>query len=284
MTTDVNVVRTTIQKSFYRNGKLRYQVPIRDGCKHGLARAWHKNGTRASEEPYQNGLLHGLCRHWNEAGRLLGSYRMAHGTGIQRGWFDNGKLQIEISTVRGEFCGRNRIWLRDGTLISEHFYLRGRVVSAQTYREAAVEDKILPKFAGKAAKLPKKNSATQRHIHRVLISSLLEKRNRSEAQTWFKKRAGDKTARSLGHFKQETDAKTFVQELYAAGAVEVIVPDIYRNKEGDQFADCLLVHLPSNAATRKATRTVCAQLRKQKLGAVEPTEDIRETHLYLSLA
>ena len=47
----------------------------------------------------------------------LGEYRMIHGTGLQRDWHDNGKLQIEVSTVHGEFCGRNRIWLRDGTLL-----------------------------------------------------------------------------------------------------------------------------------------------------------------------
>ena len=90
---------------------------MRNGRRHGIVRIWHRNGGRASEEPYQNGLLHGVCRHWNEAGRRLGEYRLIHGTGIQRGWHDNGKLQIEVSTVGGDFCGRNRIWLRDGTLL-----------------------------------------------------------------------------------------------------------------------------------------------------------------------
>src|SRR2546429_7961859 len=98
---------------YYRNGQLREEMPLRKGQRHGTVRAWHKNGVLASEEPYRDGLLHGVSRQWNESGKLLGEYRMVHGTGIQRSWHDNGRLQLEVSTVRGEFCGRNRIWLRD---------------------------------------------------------------------------------------------------------------------------------------------------------------------------
>ena len=63
----------------------------------------------------------------------------------------------------------------------------------------------------------------------------------------------------------------------------MIAPDIYSNKDGDQFADCLLVRLPKDRAKRKAVRRVCAQQRKRDLGAIQPTEDIEETYLYLYL-
>jgi hypothetical protein len=139
---------STVQHQFYRNGQLREEVPLRKGRRHVAVRTWHKNGVLASEEPYRAGLLHGVCRQWNETGKLPGKYRLVHGTGIQRAWPDNGRLQLEVSTVRGEFCGRNRIWLRDGTLISERFYLRGRIVSPEKYREAAAQDRTLPRFRG----------------------------------------------------------------------------------------------------------------------------------------
>ena len=74
------------------------------------------------------------------------------------------------------------------------------------------------------------------------------------------------------------------QSTVPESATNVIAPDIYRNKAGDQFADCLLVRLPKNVAKRKAIRRVCLQLRKRNLGAVQPDEDIGETHLYLYLA
>ena len=107
--TDVRVVSATVQKTFYRNGLLREQVPLLKGRRHGVVRVWHKNGKRASEEPFKNGVLDGVCRHWNEAGRRLGEYRMFQGTGLQWTWHDNGKLQMEILTIAGEFSGRNRI-------------------------------------------------------------------------------------------------------------------------------------------------------------------------------
>lgn len=282
--TNVRDVIATIQKTFYRNGQLRERVRVRNGHRHGVVRTWHKNGKRASEEPFQNGLLHGVCLQWGESGRLLGQYKMVLGTGIQREWHDNGKLQMEVSTVRGEFSGRNRMWLRDGTLLSERFYLRGQVVSADAYREATAKDKSLPTFRGKPAKLPPKNRITEKNILKVFVRSLLEKPNCSEARKWLTKKTGDKTACLLGRFKRENDAAKFIEELYQAGAVEVIVSDIYCNKARDQFSDCLLVQLPKSAAKRKAIRKICVQLRTRKLGAVQPDGDIGENHLYLSLA
>jgi hypothetical protein len=174
--------------------------------------------------------------------------------------------------------------LRDGTLLTERFYLHGLAVSAETYRAAAAKDKTLPKFRGQPAKLTGKNRVKPLHIHRVFVDSLLEKRNQREARKWLARKTGDQTARSLGRFKRENDATKFVEALYQAGAVEVIAPDIYRNKARDQFSDCLLVQLPKSAAKRKAIRKVCAQLRTRKLGAVQPDEDIGEGHLFLSLA
>lgn len=270
----------TFQNTFYRSGQLHERVPLTNGRRNGVVRLWHRNGKLAAEETFSGGLLHGVCRQWNEAGRLLGEYRMVHGTGIQREWHDNGKLKMEVSTVRGEFSGRNRMWLRDGTLLSERFYVRGRVVTAATYHAAAAKDKTLPTFRGKPAKL----RVPLIRVHSVFADSLLKKRNNREARKWLTKKANQKTARALGRFKHEKDAAQFVEELYRAGAVEVIAPAIYRSKKRDQFADCLLVQLPKGAARRKTIRKVCAQLRTRRLGAVQPDRDIGERHLYLSLA
>ena len=257
---------------------------MRNGRRHGVVRVWHKNGKRASEEPFKNGVLDGVCRHWNEAGRRLGEYLIFRGTGVQRDWHDNGKLRMEIWTVWGEFSGRNRIWLRDGTLLSERFYLHGLAVSPEAYRAAVAKDRTLPRFRGKPTKFTARNRVKPIHIHRVFVQSLLEKQNNREARRWLTKKTSDETARSLGRFKREDDTMKFVEALYQAGAVEVIVPDIYRNKARDQFSDCLLVQLPKSAAKRKAIRKVCVQLRTRRLGAVQPGEDIDERHLYFSLA
>jgi hypothetical protein len=275
-------VKKTVEKAFHRNGQLREVAPLRNGRRHGVVRVWHKNGVLANEEHYLNGLLHGVCRQWNEAGRLLGEYRMVHGTGVQRTWHENGRLQLEFSTVRGDFSGRYRLWLHDGALMSEEINLHGRPVTAEEYRAARAKDKSLPMLNGETV-MPLPNTvATEKHIHEVFVRSLLAQKKRAEVRKWLE--SGGNAVRSLGRFKRESDALKFVQALYKAGATEVIAPDIYASKTGDQFADCLLVKLPRIAAKRKAIRKVCAALPKRKLGAFQPDKDIGESHLYLLLA
>jgi hypothetical protein len=279
----VRVVSTTTKRQYYRNGQLREEVPLRNGRRHGVVRTWHKNGLLASEEPYEDDLPHGVCRQWDENGNLLGEYQMEHGTGIQRVWHDNGQLQLETSTVDGEFCGPSRMWLRDGTLISQEFRIHGRTVSAGQYRQMSAKDRTLPRCVGRAGKPLRPEIARQKRIMRVFTSWLMEKPNHSEAREWLGKHSHNRTARKLGRFKRKIQAAKFVEELYRAGASEVIVPDIYRSKAGDQFADGLLIKLPRDKKKRRAVRAVCARLQKQHLGAFEPDHDIGESHLFISM-
>jgi hypothetical protein len=245
---------------------------------------WYANGVLASEQRFKDGLLHGVCRQWDEKGNLLGEFKMHHGTGIQREWHDNGRLKTEISTVRGEFSGRNRIWLRDGTLIAERFYVCGKQVKPAEYAKAAAEDASLPRYSEPPAKLPGKTLATKRHIHDVFVAGLLETEDHQEARLWLGQRRGPKRKRSLGHFDSQSAAAAFVESLYEAGADEVIVPRIYLDEHGDEFADALLVRLPKARAARARVRKACAVLRRRSLGSLEPDSDIREDHLYLGMA
>jgi hypothetical protein len=271
-----------VARLFHRNKVTALEETFRGQILHGRRRTWHRNGQLATEEFYADGLLHGVVRQWNEQGSLLGSFRMEHGTGTQKSWHGNGRLNQEFSTVAGKFCGRSRMWLRDGTLISDQILLFNQNVSPGQYRRAAAKDPRLPRLRGRIGKPPPNNQAMQNHIHRVFVSSLLSGRNRSEARVWLQ--ADDQTGLSLGRFKRLAEAMKFVGELYQAGAIEVILPDIYRNKRGDQFADSLLVKLPQAAKQRKVIRTVCANLQKKNLGSFAPDKDTGESHLYLLLA
>jgi len=271
-----------VARLFHRNKVTALEETFRGQKLHGRRRTWHRNGQLATEEFYADGLLHGVVRQWNEQGRLLGLFRMEHGTGTQKSWHGNGRLNQEFSTIAGSFCGRSRIWLRDGTLISDQILLFNQNVSPGQYRRAAAKDPRLPRLRGRIGKPPPNNQAMQNHIHRVFVSSLLSGRNRSEARVWLQ--ADDQTTRSLGRFKRLAEAMKFVGELYRVGAIEVILPDIYRNKRGDQFADSLLVKLPQAAKQRKVIRTVCANLQKKNLGSFAPDNDTGESHLYLLLA
>ena len=264
---------------FHRNGVVATEENFCGQKLHGRRRTWHRNGKLATEESYHDGLLHGKYSQWDENGKLLGEYKMIQGTGTQKSWHGNGQLNLEFSTVSGGFFGRSRLWLQDGTLLSDRIYLEGRIVTADEYRNAVKQNPNLPSLRGRIAK---SNRLTPKHIHHVFVSSLLKKQNHSEARTWLN--TDDKAARSLGHFKRTSEAAKFVEELYQAGAVKVIVPDIYHGKRGDQFADALLVQLPKTLKARQAIRKACDKLRNRNLGAVEPGKDIGETHLFLSMA
>jgi hypothetical protein len=273
--------RQRVARLFHRNQVTALEETFRGQKLHGRRRTWHRNGQLATEEFYTDGRLHGVARQWNEQGRLLGSFRMVHGTGTQKSWHGNGRLNQEFSTVDGRFCGRSRIWLRDGTLISDQILLFNQNVSAAQYRLAVAKDPRLPKLRGRIGKPPPNNQAMQNRIHRVFVASLLAGRNRREARGWLQ--ADDRSKRSLGRFKRPAEAMKFVTQLYEAGALEVMLPDVYRNKRGDRFADGMLVKLPKASQQRKAIRAKCADLQKKNLGAFSPDKDAGESHLYLLL-
>jgi len=274
-------LKSVVKRTFYRKGIVILEERCRNGNLHGKLRKWHRNGQLAEEDSYCHGLRHGLCRQWSDRGRLLGSFHMAHGTGGQQTWYDNGQLKVEFITVAGQFCGRSRRWLRDGTLITDEVLLFNRQVTPDVYRQAAAKDARLPKLRGRIAKLPVNDPAWEQKSFLLHVSWLLAKRNGNEVRAWLK--AEDKTKRGLGRFKRKSLAAAFVEELYQAGAVKVIAPDIYHNQRGDQFADCLLVQLPNASAKRKAIRKVCAQLRKDDLRAIMPEKDWGEAHLYIQM-
>jgi hypothetical protein len=271
-----------VQRLFHRNQIAAVEETYLGPKLHGRRRTWHRNGQLATKEFYRNGLLHGKVCQWDKNGKLLGSFQMEHGTGTQKSWHDNGQLNLEFSTVDGHFCGRSRFLLRDGTLISDRLLLFGRPVSVEKYRQAMRKEPRLPKLHGRLAKSLPKNRATQKHIQHVFVRGLLAKDHRDEARTWLK--PGAASGRSLGRFKGKSAALKFVESLYQAGAAQVIVPDIYEGKGGDEFADYLLVRLPKTKSARAAIRKVAAEVKEQRLGAIEPDKDIGEEYLILSLA
>lgn len=276
-------MKKTIQVSRFRNGQMRERVPLMDGLRHGVVQTWHRNGIAASEEPYVNGMLHGVCRQWDESGKLLGEFTLDQGTGIQREWHDNGQIKLEVSTVAGRFCGQNRIWLRDGILLSERHFLRGRLVSRSHYARVAAKDLTLPQ-PGDSVIAPRRPSrATERHVHEVFVGGLLEKGSPVEARSWLGGLAKSRSGPSLGRFPSAKAALMLVTSLYEAGALEVAVPGIYRDRKGKEFADWLLVRLPRLKAVRGRIRKVCRILKEKDLGAFLPESDLGEMHLVLAL-
>lgn len=271
--------RSKIERSFYRNGSLLEELSFLGQQLHRACRTWHPNGRLASEQFYQRGRLHGLCQQWNQRGELLGSYEVKDGTGIQREWFQNGRLQLETSTVAGKFTGRIRIWLPDGTLVSEQFGIENRNVTPAAYAVAAARHPDYPRYpvSKSKVKFPDADEIERREFE-LQVAGLLAQTNKREALRWLKAGA---SKRSLGLFKV-TQARQLVQKLYAAGALQIFAVSIYSDKDGKQFSDALLVKLPPEPSARQTIRDLLVKLPAKLRAGVLPPQDHGEKFLFAS--
>lgn len=272
-----------IKRFYYRNGRVHYENRTVAGSFHGLQRVWHRSGKLAEELRYRHGLMHGVCREWDETGRLLGSFTMVNGTGLQRYWHDNGRMKMEITSLDGKFHGRCRDWLQDGTLIREDFLINNHDVTRTAYLKAARKNPDWPQYAGEpAGRVARPSRTLERKTHELFIQSCLGKPHHAEARTWLNAETRPKS-RSLARFASTKAALKFVEGLYAAGAVAVIVADIYSGPRKKLFADRLLVELPPAKSKRHSLRKCCQAFCRKRGGAVLPDTDLGESHLFFML-
>src|SRR5229473_2854321 len=77
-------------------GDVIWDVPFRNGVKEGLELTFYGEGRIASVEPYVGGVVHGTAKQYAADGRLLGTYRLVRGTGVDL-WRNciTGRLQEE---------------------------------------------------------------------------------------------------------------------------------------------------------------------------------------------
>jgi hypothetical protein len=75
-------------RHFHKTGELEHECPLKNGVTHGIEYRSDIPGKLHSAEPFSNGLPHGTARQWSDDGKLMGSYTMRHGTGIDLWWGD----------------------------------------------------------------------------------------------------------------------------------------------------------------------------------------------------
>ena len=71
---------------FHETGELSFEYPLKKGLTHGIVYRSDIPGKLLSAEPYFNGRPHGTAKQWSDQGKLLGSYTMKHGSGIDLWW------------------------------------------------------------------------------------------------------------------------------------------------------------------------------------------------------
>lgn len=71
---------------FDADGEVLLDAGVHRGRRHGREYRLDVPGKLLSATAYKNGLEHGLARQWSDDGRLIGSYRMRNGTGVDLWW------------------------------------------------------------------------------------------------------------------------------------------------------------------------------------------------------
>ncbi len=86
-----------------------------------------------------------------------------------------------------------------------------------------------------------------------------------EALEWLRNNKNE-SALASNRFRETPNAIRFVEELYAAGAEKVVVPeDSIRDEEEDgPYADALVVTMPADPAKRKQVFDICAKELKRE--------------------
>jgi hypothetical protein len=100
-----------------------------------------------------------------------------------------------------------------------------------------------------------------------------------EARAWLRK-SQNESALASNRFPETRDALAFVQELYRAGAVKVIVPHDSITDDGvEVYADALVVTLPDDPAKRQRVWKLCARELEREGDKPPPSTD--EKHVFL---
>lgn len=164
---------------FDSDGELQLDYGIRRGRRHGREYRLDCPGRLLSATAHRNGLEHGVARQWSADGRLIGTYRMKNGTGVDL-WWQEGLTRArrpylaEVHFMRkghrhgfewwlnedqrsvyqerhwslDDAHGVEREWNEKGTLCPgfPKFYVRGRRVTRKAYERERVDDPSLPPY------------------------------------------------------------------------------------------------------------------------------------------
>ena len=156
------------------------ETPMKDGLKHGRAITWDDNGRLLSIEPYAKGKLHGTTKQYGRNGKVIGTYKLVHGTGFDIWRHENEDNRVFVSEIHslkdglpngyewwfastkqdllherhwhmGKLHGIERMWNSKGRLYRGYptFFISDQTVSKQKYVKLTRTDKTLPAFREK---------------------------------------------------------------------------------------------------------------------------------------
>ena len=115
------------RRLWYENGEVDIEYGLREGVKHGTEFHFDESGTLTFMEPVRNGKIHGTACQWSQTdGRLLITYTLRHGVGLDLWCHDDGRLAEQHYFPDNGEIGYMRWWDHDNqTIFMEYYYLLG---------------------------------------------------------------------------------------------------------------------------------------------------------------
>jgi hypothetical protein len=165
------------KRVYNQEGRLVKETSMKDGLRHGREIEWYDDGVLVLVEPYFEGKIHGLAKQYGRSGKVIGTYRLVHGTGYDiwrwewwRGftpvsevhslqnnfphgyewWVDPDQRSVhhERHWHEGKYHGIERMWNHRRRLRGGYpkYWIHGQAVTKRDYLKAVKSDKTLPSF------------------------------------------------------------------------------------------------------------------------------------------
>jgi hypothetical protein len=105
-------------KTHYANGKLKAEIPVKNGKRHGLVVQYFGSGKKHVEMNYVDGKHNGLTKRYYENGNLYEEteYRDGVMDGTRKKYRQDGRLSTEATFFKGQPCAGLKEYLTDGKL------------------------------------------------------------------------------------------------------------------------------------------------------------------------
>jgi len=165
-------------RSLHETGEVETDHTIKNGRKDGLEWRFDEPGVLVSVIPYRNGNEHGTAKQYDDNGKLIGTYRMIHGTGIDlwratsfvdgpivlsevrfmksgnphgfEWWINDDQSSVYHERHWRDGClhGIDRRWNAKGRLRRGYpkYYVDDRKVTKRQYLRATERDRTLPRW------------------------------------------------------------------------------------------------------------------------------------------
>ena len=101
-------------RQWSESGELEFEYAMKHDIKHGREYCFSENGQPYEVTPYRNGRIHGTGTQWSHDAKLVITYKLINGTGLDL-WCgnENGTLSEEHYCPRDDEVGYHRNWNDD---------------------------------------------------------------------------------------------------------------------------------------------------------------------------